>query len=51
MKGVHYYTDGGTELIGGRVLSVICKALDISATEVNIDGFEPEKYSSDNIGY
>ena len=48
---VHYYTDQGTELIGGRVLSVICRELQISATEVNIDNFEPEKYLSDNIGY
>lgn len=49
--GVHFYTDGGTELIGGRVLSVICKALDISASEVNLENFQPEKYSADNIGY
>lgn len=48
---VHFYTDEGTELIGGRVLSVICEELSISAKEVNLDGFEPEKYSKDNIGY
>lgn len=48
---VHYYTDGGTEVIGGRVISVICRELGISASEVNIESFQPEKYLSDNIGY
>ena len=48
---VHFYTDAGTELIGGRVLSIICKELDIAAEKVNIDNFEPEKYSKENIGY
>lgn len=48
---VHFYTDRGTEIIGGRVLSVICRELGISAREIKLDGFEPEKYSADNIGY
>jgi hypothetical protein len=48
---VHFYTDRGTEIIGGRVLSVICRELGISASEISLRGFEPEKYSSDNIGY
>ena len=48
---VHFYTPEGTELIGGKVLSVICAALDITPAEVNIEGFEPERYSKDNIGY
>lgn len=48
---VHFYTDKGTEIIGGRVLSVICSELDISADEVDIGGFNPENYSKDNIGY
>ena len=47
----HYYTDEATALIGGRVLSVICNELDIKATEVNIENFVPENYSSDKIGY
>ena len=46
----HYYPDKGVELIGGKVLSVICKELGISASEVNIENFEPEKYSKSNIG-
>ena len=49
--GVHFYTDDGTALVGGRVLSVICRELGISASEVNLENFEPEKYLSDNIGY
>jgi len=48
---VHYYTDKGTELIGGRVISLICRELNISASDVNIENFQPEKYLSDNIGY
>jgi len=47
---VHFYTPEGTEHIGGRVLSVICKELNISAKEVNIKNFEPEKYSKATIG-
>jgi hypothetical protein len=38
-------------MIGGRVLSVICSELGISASDVNIENFEPERYSKDNIGY
>jgi hypothetical protein len=48
---VHYYTDKGTEMIGGKVLSVICEALGIEAKDVKIENFSPEKYSKDNIGF
>ena len=48
---VHYYTDRGTEMLGGRVLAVICRELGIEAKDVNIADFEPEKYSEKNIGY
>ena len=48
---VHYYTDAGRKAIGGRVLSVICRNLDIAVDQVNLADFEPEKYSADNIGY
>jgi hypothetical protein len=48
---VHFYTPEGTELIGGKVLSVICKLLDIGVDEVNIENFRPENYSKNNIGY
>ena len=46
----HYNTKEGAAYMGGKVLSVICKVLDIAASEVNIEGFELEKYSADNIG-
>ena len=48
---VHFYTDKGTEVIGGRVLSVICEALSIEAKDVKLENFSPEKYSKDNIGF
>ncbi|MBE6645195.1 MAG: SGNH/GDSL hydrolase family protein [Ruminococcaceae bacterium] len=46
----HYNTPEATEIIGGRVISVICSQLGIKAGEVNIENFEPEKYTADNIG-
>ncbi len=46
----HFYTEQGTEVIGGRVLSVICEQLGISADRVNLENFEPERYSAANIG-
>ena len=48
---VHYYTDKGTEVIGGKVLSVICDQLKIKAEDVKLESFSPEKYSKDNIGF
>ena len=48
---VHFYTDGGTEFFGKKVVSVICNELGISGKEVNIENFEPENYSKDIIGY
>lgn len=48
---VHYYTPEGTELIGNKVLAVICSELKISKNEVNIESFEPENYSKTSIGY
>ena len=48
---VHFYTPEATELIGGRVLSIICELLDITPEEINIENFKPELYSKDNIGY
>ena len=48
---VHYYTPKATEIIGGRVLSFISKLLGISPSQINIEDFQPERYSADNIGY
>lgn len=47
----HFYTPEGTKLIGDRVLSYICGELEISASEVNLDDFVPEKYDDKTIGY
>ncbi len=48
---VHFYTPEGTELIGGKVLSVLCELLDITPEQINIENFKPENYSKSNIGY
>jgi hypothetical protein len=48
---VHFHTPEATEIIGGRVLSVICDLLGIEAAEVNIKDFNPEQYSASSIGY
>lgn len=48
---VHFYTKQGTELIGGKVLSVICKQLSLSPSQIKIENFQPEKYDRDEIGY
>lgn len=47
---VHFYTPEGTELIGGKVLSVICEFLDITPKHIDIKEFESERYSKSNIG-
>ena len=47
---VHFYTPKATDKIGRQVLSVITKALNISAKDVNIENFEGENYSKENIG-
>ena len=44
-------TPEGTDLIGGKVLSLICELLSINPNEVNIENFEPERYSKSNIGH
>ncbi len=48
---VHFYTPEGTELIGGKVLAVISELLGIRPERINIENFEPERYSKSNIGY
>ena len=48
---VHFYTDGGTEYFGKKVVSVICNELGISGKEVNLENFVPENYAKDIIGY
>lgn len=46
----HYSTSEGIELVGGKVLSVICRELGVTPSQVNIEDFTPEKYSKSNIG-
>ena len=46
----HFNTPAGAALVGGKVLSVICKELDINANDVKLEGFELHKYSKENIG-
>ena len=48
---VHFYTPKATEIIGGRVLSILSDILKILPTEINIKDFKPENYSKNNIGY
>lgn len=48
--GVHFATPMGISLTGNKVVSVICNELGISASDVNIENFEPEGYSAKNIG-
>lgn len=48
--GVHFATTEGRLLTASPVISVICKELEISPTAVNMEVFEPEKYSAENIG-
>ena len=47
----HFNTPEGRKALGDRVLSYICGELEISASEVNLDDFVPEKYDDKTIGY
>lgn len=47
----HFNNPAGAALIGGQVVATICRELDIPAKDVNIENFELEKYSKDNIGF
>lgn len=46
----HFNNPKGAALVGGKVLSVICSELGITADDVNIESFELEKYTKQNIG-
>jgi hypothetical protein len=48
---VHFYTPEGTELIGCKVLSVICKILAVTPKHIDMEKFESERYSKSKIGY
>lgn len=46
----HFNTDAGRELVGGRVLSVICNALGIDEKSLVTNKFVKEDYTDDSIG-
>ena len=37
--------------MGNKVLSVICRELDIDPKQIKLESFVPEDYTDDNIGY
>ena len=47
----HFNNPKGAAVLGGQVVATICRELDIPAKDVNIENFELEKYSKDNIGF
>ena len=47
----HFNNPAGAAVLGGQVVATICRELDIPAKDVNIENFELEKYSKDNIGF
>ncbi len=47
----HFFKPEATEIVGSRVLSIICNLLDIKPNQINIKDFNPENYSSDDIAY
>ena len=46
----HYSTPAGIEYVGGKVIEVISRELEIEAKSVDMDTFYPENYSKKNIG-
>ena len=46
----HYATPTGLKMLGGQVIETLCRELDITAKEVDLLKFLPEKYSKENIG-
>lgn len=47
----HYATDEGRRLLGGQVIRMICKELDIVSSEVDLEQFKPENYTAEEIGF
>ena len=47
----HFNNPEGAAFVGDKVLSVLCKTLDIPAADVNVESFELEKYTAENIAY
>lgn len=47
----HYKTPAAIQAIGGQVVKAICKELNISAKEIDMETFDPTHYSKENIGF
>ena len=47
----HFNTNEGRAYMGNKVLSVICRELDIDPKQIKLESFVPEDYTDDNIGY
>ena len=47
----HFNNPEGAAFVGGKVLSVLCQTLDIPAADVNVENFELERYTAENIAY
>ena len=48
---VHYKTPAAIQSIGNQVVEAICKELDITAKEIDMETFDPTRYSKENIGF
>ena len=48
---VHYRTPAAIQAIGNQVVETISKELDITAKEIDMETFDPTRYSKDNIGF
>jgi hypothetical protein len=46
----HFNTPEGRALLGNKVISVICKELDIELPDITVKSFTPENYTAENIG-
>ena len=47
----HFDCREGVQLVGNAVVDAICKQLDVSPVEVDIDAFVREEYDAKTIGY
>lgn len=48
---VHYNTDEGRRILGGKVIATLCEELGIKAEDVKLENFRPEDYTEKEIGY
>ena len=48
---VHFKTKTGAAEIGKEIISLICRELNVSASDVALENFEPENYTKDAIAF